>query len=181
LETTRAALAHEHAQRKRESMRIREVLGLMRYARQPIERVAAFRLLCQSAPPHAVQAAVRWALRDPADAVRIAAIQGGLPQCENAAELLHTGLADAAAAVRAATAGAAARQQGRPVLMALVQAIERENDPEAFRAMHRALTVVSGRELPLPFDGERTAEVRARVAKEWRREVERVGKDAPGS
>ena len=185
VQAVRAELEADRQARTRRDVRVREILGRVRFARQPIERVDAVRLLCKNAPA-AVQAAVRWGLRDPNEAVRIAAITSGLPHCDNAIDLLQTGLQDKASLVRAAAATAAStrppsRAASRPLLALLVDSIAQEAEPDAFRAMHRALIALSGRDLAMPFDGERTPAVRARLAQEWRQELERSAKESAGS
>lgn len=163
--------------RKRE----RELLGVLRYAEQPAERVWAVRVLCSNARPSVVPAAVRWALLDPHDAVRISAIQTGAPRCENPAELLASGMRDTAASVRSAAAVVAARYPARDMLPPLVVAIEGEADPDAFRTMHRALTEMSRVNVSMPFGGESDPETRARVAQQWRAHLERTTKEKAGS
>jgi len=156
----------------------RELLGILRFAEQPMERVDAAALLCAKARAAVVPAAMRWALRDRHEAVRIAAIQNGIARCENPVALVETGLEDGAASVRAATAVVAARLPARSVFGVLVGAVERETDPDAFRTLHRALGLVSGRDVDMPFGGERDGETRRKVAGEWRSTLAQVEKDA---
>jgi hypothetical protein len=120
-------------------------------------------------------------MRDSHEAVRIAALQFGLWRHDHPAEVVAAGLQDAAPAVRSAAAAAASKQPGRGSFAVLVVAIEREADPDAFRNLHRALVAVSGCDLALPFDGERTALIRDKIAREWRAELERGSKGSSGA
>ena len=181
LQAMRTEIDSERVRRARSSLRVREILGRLRYARQPVERVEAVRMLCKGGTNEVVQATVRWALLDAEDVVRIAAIQAGLPRCDNAVELVSSGLQDRAPLVRSASAAAALRQPPRGVYPLLVTAIERETDPAAFRSLHRALCTVSGRDLDLPFDGERNEAIRQRLAEAWRGEFSRAAKESSGS
>src|SRR5690606_22227705 len=181
IEELQAEIDAERA-RGRQRARPRELLGRLRFAPQPGERAYAVRLLCSpGAPAAVVPAAVRWALRDPHPSVRVAAIQAGLPRCENPADLLTAGLADDLADVRAAAAAAAAEHPTRAMFGPLVAALTRESDPGAFRVMHRALVRISGKDLDLPFDGERSEEVRTRLSRAWSEELARAGKETGGT
>jgi hypothetical protein len=138
-------------------------------------------VLCDpAAPPAAAGPAIRWGLRDPHEAVRIAAVQFGMPRATAPPDLMAAGLADPASGVRAAAAAAAARHGPRGAFAMLVAALGREADPDAFRSMHRALSAVSGRDLTLPFDGERNASTRAELVRQWQSELERAGSGTSG-
>ncbi|MEZ5965395.1 MAG: tetratricopeptide repeat protein [Planctomycetota bacterium] len=158
--------------------RERELLGILRFAPQPAERARAVRALCANGRIEVVPATVRWALRDEHEAVRIAALQVGTGRCANSGELLEVGLQDAAAGVRAAAAVCAVRLPDRAGLTAVVAAIGRERDPDAFLTLHRALVAITGREVALPFGGERDPEQRDHVIAAWRDEVDRLTKSA---
>ena len=147
----------------------RELLGIVRYSPREGERVAALRLLCERGSTLAAGAAVRWAMADSAVTLRAMVFRLNLARVPGRDEALVAGLRDPETAVRSAAAGAVlAWPEHAP---ALVDALSREDDPEAFLTMHRVLREVSGVGEFLPFGGEREPTSRADAAERWRREL----------
>lgn len=152
----------------------RELLGRVRYSPREGERVAALRLLCERGSTLAegalaAGAAVRWAMADSAVTLRAMVFRLNLARVPGRDEALAAGLRDPESTVRAAAAGAVLAWPAHAP--ALVEALSREGDPEAFLTMHRVLRELSGLGEFLPFGGERDPSSRADAAERWRREL----------
>jgi hypothetical protein len=143
-----------------------ELFGLLRFSPRLDVRVQALTDLRRNGTPDVVAAAAEWGLRDPEPTVR-AAVAGTIAGAA-AQPLVATALKDDSPIVRGAAARAATHLPKGVGVGLLVDAISREDEPYAFKVMHRELCTATGKDASLPLDGEKAPEVRAAVSRHWR-------------
>lgn len=143
--TTRQIVADIAAGRGVQFLRVRDLLGNLRGAPLPSQRIAALeRLLDRPRLPDAValevvERSLSIALRDPSPAVRAQALALAPAVDGIAADAAAIGLADPMPLVRAAAARRAAAAPGADSVGDLLAALAVEHDAAAFRDIHDAL------------------------------------------
>ncbi len=146
---------------------VADLLGDLRGAAAPEQRLRAFQTLQQGDPETQARAAAVAAV-DRHPALRIAAISRVELPPAALAEVGATALRDPAAGVRIAASRrllAVPADLGAPVLVA---GLEREEDADAALVMHEVLAALLPPAVPLPPSGLRDPAGRAALAASWR-------------
>jgi hypothetical protein len=110
--------------------------------------------------------------RDTASLVRKHALRLKLGRGVAPLAVMRAALADPDSGVRALAASLTPKYAADPEIAAQVPAmllefLQREQHPYAFRKMHQALEKITHQELALPADAELDAQARARTVKAW--------------
>lgn len=154
-------------------LQIRDLLGSLRSAESPRDRLATLESLMRA---EAVDADVRRralaiASSDDAASVRARAVQLVTPAPADAAEFVVAALADRDGLVRRCAVARAEQLLAAAAAPLLVDQLQREDDERTFTAIDAALCrLVGGRDAE-PFAGG-DAEGRRRVAAAWRQHLE---------
>jgi tetratricopeptide (TPR) repeat protein len=149
------------------SITARDLLGDLRGAPQAMIRFQALRMLA-SDDDALRRRAVNLALGDRDPALRVEALRLGDWTLAQAEMLSRRALTDEAPSVRAAALPLARRIDPRIAGPMVLEALDRETNPDNFRLMHGALREISGTRLSLPPGAAEDPEARAAVVSRWR-------------
>jgi hypothetical protein len=156
-------------------VRVRDLLASLRGSGTVPERVLLLSELVALADretgprrQHLRSRAIAIACADESPAVRARAVQLAEPAAEDAESFFRAALDDDAALVRRFAAERSVPCAGAAAAPLLLEAIQRESDGPAFRAMHAALAALLAEGPDLPPASETDAVARERVALAWR-------------
>ncbi len=183
LEQLRGYLREEKTRGARVAYSVDELRYLLRESTDASQRQHALGVLVRNAQsmPSLTRDLVFAAKHDPDASVRLDAIIGMTSLNRTDPQPIRIGLADPDPRNRTVAADRALNLPRAVAVPLLIEALDREQDPNAFLSIHARLAKITGEVFFLGRDRVATGEQRAGVCAEWRRRLKLEGRRKAGS